>query len=167
MGSVSSTSFGLSNLLQTLSTESPVLSSVLSSPGVQSALEKEPPTDLVALSHDAAQLQEVSLLFGSEDGTQTAATDPLFSVLPSGGPATASDSILQAWESSLAAEASGAASGSTGSTGTASSSPSASVSAPSSPADQTATAASNLQAQELATLFGTAPSIEPSLNLLG
>ncbi|HTS77460.1 MAG TPA: hypothetical protein VMG40_14710 [Bryobacteraceae bacterium] len=86
MSSVGSTSSVLSSLLQTLSTDSPVLSSALSSPNVQSALEKASPADIVQLSDAAVQLQEANLLFGSAD--------------QSGSAETASDSILQTLASS-------------------------------------------------------------------
>ena len=67
MGSVNSPSSSLLNLLQTLSAESPVLASVLSGPGVQAALAKEPAGDLVQLSDAAVKMQEASLLFPSAD----------------------------------------------------------------------------------------------------
>lgn len=151
MGSVSSTSSALSNLLQTLSAESPVLSTVLSAPGVQAALAKDPPQDLVQLSDEASQLQEVSLLFGSANGTQFPGSDS------SGSSDTPSDLILQAMESSAEAEASVATSSSVGTP----------VNNSTSLSTQTADAASNSYAQELATLFGTAPTVNPLLSTFG
>jgi len=71
MGSISSTNSNLSNLLQTLQAESPQLSSILSTPNMQSALENASPGDLVQLSDQALQLQQVGLLFGNPDGTQS------------------------------------------------------------------------------------------------
>jgi hypothetical protein len=138
MGSVSST--GLSTLLQTLSAESPALSSALSSPNVLPALEKASPGDLVHLSDLAVQLQEVGLLFGSsQDGTSTSLTP--FSETPD----AASNSILQALESSLAGQAGQSTSTS---------------------AAQTASVVSSAQAQEMDALFGGASTVAPSLNTL-
>lgn len=112
MGSATSTSSYLTNLLQTLSAVSPQLSSVLSTPKVQSALAQAPQGDLVQLSEQALQLQEVGWLFANVDGTQPtgfdSVSDPLFPVLPPVSSDTASDSILQAFESSIAAGTSGA-----------------------------------------------------------
>lgn len=152
MSSVSSASSNLANLLQTLSSESPVLSSIFSEPSVQSALQKASPQDVVQLSEEAMQLQEANLLFGSSDGTQTA--DPLFGVPAPGSADAASDSILQALESSVTVADSSAGSSST-----------ASTSAASSPADQ-ASAASTAQAQDLESLFNTASTADPLINTL-
>lgn len=157
MGSVSSTSPDLSNLLQTLSAESPVLSSVLSTPNVQSALEKASPGDLVELSDQALQLQQVGLLFGSPDGTQSSG-DSLFSLL-SPGTSTSNaepDPIMQALESSLGVGSSSAGTPANGQPASTSATPS-----------QIASAASNLQAQNLETLFGATPTVDPLLNTLG
>lgn len=85
MGSVSSASSVLSSLLQTLSSESPTLSSLLSAPNVQSALQKDSPADIVQLSDQAVKMQEANLLFGTTEQPQTS---------PS-----ASDSILQLLQS--------------------------------------------------------------------
>jgi hypothetical protein len=135
MGSVSSTSSGLSNLLQNLITESPQLSSILSMPNVQSALENASPGDVVELSDQALQLQQVGVLFGSADGTEstglTSASDSLFSALSSGGSDAASDPIVQALENSTA------------SSGT------------------TASTASNSQVQEIEALLSATSTINP------
>lgn len=85
MGSVSSASSILSSLLQTLSSQSPTLSSLLSAPNVQSALQKDSPADIVQLSDQAVKMQEANLLFGQTAQPQTS---------PS-----ASDTILQLLES--------------------------------------------------------------------
>jgi hypothetical protein len=106
MGSVSSASSLLSNLIQTLDTESPTLSSVFSSPNVQSALQKASPTDVVQLSDDAVQFQEASLLFGN--ATETPTSDD------------ASDSILQSLQSSFAIQSGVASSTAAGTTAPAS-----------------------------------------------
>jgi hypothetical protein len=85
---VSSNSSAISNLLQSLSTESPALSSVLSSSKVQSALQSSSPTDIVQLSDDAVKFQEANVLFGGG----SAATSSV---------QTASGTILQAMESAI------------------------------------------------------------------
>jgi hypothetical protein len=101
MGSVATTGFSLTNLLQTLtSAGSPQLSAALSSTAVQTALQTAPTSDLVDLSDQAMQLQEVSQLFGNSSAPDTAtlpsALDPLSSLLspasstPSSGSSTAS-----------------------------------------------------------------------------
>jgi hypothetical protein len=96
MGSVNSTSSNLSNLLQTLSTESPELSSILTTPQMQSALEKAPPGDLVQLSDQAMQLQQIGVLFGLTDGTQpTGVTSSVDSILSALSPSIASSSQAQ------------------------------------------------------------------------
>src|SRR5579864_1255638 len=102
MSSVSSASSALSNLLQTLSAESPQLSSFLSTPKMQSVLEKASPGDLVQLSDQALQLQQVGLLFGNSDSTQSTG-DSLFSMLSPGSSNAEPDPIIQALESSLGA----------------------------------------------------------------
>jgi hypothetical protein len=98
-------SINLSNLLQSLGADSPALASLLSTSQMQSALQQASPGDLVQLSDQAMQLQQVSLLFGSTDGTQSNAFNPapdsLFSIL---GPASSNpspDPLIQALESSL------------------------------------------------------------------
>jgi hypothetical protein len=155
MGSVNSTSSGLSNLLQTLSTEMPQLSSVLSTPKVKSALQNASPTDTVILSDLAVQLQQVGLLFGNSDGTQpagpTSVLDSLFPALSPQGSNDPTSLIYQSLASSLTAGADGQ---------------SASTLAPSSLADQIANTAGNLQAQEMNALFGTVPTVDSALNTL-
>ena len=66
MGSVSSTTPGLENLLQTLSN---LNSPVLSSPATLSALQKAPAADIVQLSVAATQLQGVDEMFGMPDSS--------------------------------------------------------------------------------------------------
>jgi hypothetical protein len=88
MGSVATSGFSLANLLQTLtSAGSPQLSSALSSSTVQAALQNAPSGDLVELSDQAMQLQEVSQLFGNSSTADTAALpaalDPLSSLVSS------------------------------------------------------------------------------------
>jgi hypothetical protein len=160
MGSVSLTNSTLTNLLQTLNAASPELSSMLSTPQMQSALGKASQGDLVQLSDQALQLQEVGFMFGTTDGTQSVSpnslSDSLFPSLSSDS-STQPDLLLQALDSSLGVTgANGTTSASTGSTSTASSL-----------ADQIANNASSLQAQALDALFGTSQPAAPSLNTLG
>jgi hypothetical protein len=138
---------------------------------MQSALEKASPGDLVQLSDQALQLQQVGLLFGNLDGTQStglpSASDNLFSVLSPGGSDPGSNLMLQALESSLSGGASSAISSATAATATTASGQLASTSAPLSLANQIANTASNSQLQEMDALFGIAPAVDPSLNMLG
>jgi hypothetical protein len=72
-----STSSGISNWMQIFSgAATPAATSLLSSPAVQTQLAKASPVDIVHLSDQALQLQEVDGLFGSQaTGTsQTANT---------------------------------------------------------------------------------------------
>jgi hypothetical protein len=96
---VSSTNPGLANLLQTLTS---VNSPLLSSPSAISAIENSSPADIVKLSVDATQLQEVNAMFG--DSNTTAAPDSLFN----------GTNTFAALESALTSPS--AATGSTGST---------------------------------------------------
>jgi hypothetical protein len=149
MGSVSSTSSNLSNLLQALGAESPALASVLSTSKMQSALKNAAPGDLVQLSDQAMRLRQVGLLFGSTDGTQSNAFNPapdsLFSILGPANSNSSPDPVMQALESSLGlAEAN-----------------------PSSTTNPIASPTGSLQAQELESLFGSPQAIDPFLNTLG
>jgi hypothetical protein len=138
MGTLNSTSSVLSNLLQNLVTQSPQLFSILSTPNVQSALGKASPGDIAELSDQALQLQQVGVLFGNTDATQsngfTSTVDPLFSLLPYGSSAAESALIDQALE--------------TVSTGT-------------------TAGTSSLQAEELDALFGGTSTSDSSINTLG
>jgi hypothetical protein len=71
MSSVSATNPGLTDLLQTLSN---VNSPVLSSPAVVSALQGATPRDIVQLSSEATELQNIGVLFGLSNGTTSAPT---------------------------------------------------------------------------------------------
>jgi hypothetical protein len=161
MGTVSSTSSNLSNLLQTLEAASPELSTMLSTPQMQSALAKASPGDLVQLSDQAMQLQEVGLMFGSTDGTQStdsdSAPDSILAALSPNSSTTQPDLLLQALDSSL---------GVTGANGTTSNSTS-STSTSSSLADQIASNASSFQSQALDALFNINQPTDPSLSTLG
>lgn len=76
MSSVSATSTSISDLMQTFSNvATPALASLLSSSQVQSALASAPPADIVQLSDQATQLQEVDSLFGGSDTTETQSSD--------------------------------------------------------------------------------------------
>jgi len=156
MSSVAATNPGLSNLLQTLSATSPQLSSILSSSTVQSSLKNASPQDIVKLSEQALELQQVSSLFGSSIGTQSVGlasnSDSLFPSLSSGTAGAASAAILQALESPTTGSASSAT---------------ASTSTQPSVTDQIAAAFSNMQAQELASLFSATPTTGSLLNTQG
>jgi len=77
MSSVTSLNQGVTDLFQALSnTGSSSLSSVLSSPALQSALKTASPGDIVKLSEAALQLQSVGGLFGGSNPAPTSATDP-------------------------------------------------------------------------------------------
>ncbi len=140
MGSVSSASSGLTDLLQTLTQDaSPEMSSVLSMPSVQSALENAPPADIVQLSTQALQLQAIGELFGDSAGSATPTTP---------------DSLLAALESQLAPSGSTASGGSTAATGT----------------NTATSAQEGLQAAEVQALFGAdsaSSSSDSLLNLIG
>lgn len=64
MGSIAQANPGVTDVLQLLSGSASV-SSALSSPAVQSALKDASPQDIVHLSAEALQLQDVGSLFGS------------------------------------------------------------------------------------------------------
>jgi hypothetical protein len=76
MSSVTSVNPGVADLFHALSnTGSASVSSPLSLPGLQSALQTASPVDIVQLSQQALALQQVSGLFGTPDAFQTS-TDP-------------------------------------------------------------------------------------------
>jgi hypothetical protein len=115
MGSVASTNAGLADLMQNLTSASSPLASELSSPAMQAALESAPPGDIVQLSNEALQLQEVGTLFGDPSQTNSA-IDPnsiLAALYPSSFPSTTSASTTA--ESSLLSAASAASANSTSS----------------------------------------------------
>ena len=88
MGSVASTSNGLSDLLQPLTNENSPLLSTLSSPAIQAALQNAPASDIVQISDQAMQLQDAEALFGTTT-TASTPTDSLFAALtPPGSSAT-------------------------------------------------------------------------------
>lgn len=71
---------GLTDLMQTLTSENSPLLSTLSQPSIQSALENAPPSDIVEISEEAQQMQSVDALFGISSTANTS-TDSLFSAL--------------------------------------------------------------------------------------
>lgn len=72
MASISPVSPGISDLIQAFSVTA---GSPLSSPSLQTAVEKASPRDIVQISEAALQLQQAGNLFGSAGTTQTS-TDP-------------------------------------------------------------------------------------------
>lgn len=77
MGSVASTSNGLSDLMQTLTNENSPLLPTLSSPKIEAALENAPASDIVQISDEAIQLQNAEALFGAPN-TPSSPIDALF-----------------------------------------------------------------------------------------
>jgi hypothetical protein len=80
MSPVSANSSGVADLLQTFSgtgasANSSVLSSTLASTQVQTALQNASPGDIVQLSEQAVQLQQVAGLFGSSEQAANAASN--------------------------------------------------------------------------------------------
>jgi hypothetical protein len=130
MGTVSSSNPGLANLLQTLAN---VDSPMLSSPSAVSAIEDSSPADIVNLSAQATQLQEVQAIFGGPETTPsdqingtntfTALEDALTTPSLPGSSATTSiaTSQLPAYQSSIQAAEADALLNPGSSTGTASS----------------------------------------------
>jgi hypothetical protein len=80
MGSISSTSAGLSDLLQTLTKENSPLLSTLSSPTIEAALQTAPASDIAQISDEAMQLQVADAIFGDPSSSGTS-SDSLFSEL--------------------------------------------------------------------------------------
>jgi hypothetical protein len=147
MGSVSAVNPGVADLLQALSS---LNSPALSSPGVTSALENAPATDIVQLSMAAIQLEGVDTMFGISNSSSTGASSAAANL---GDLLTAS---VQA--ASTAPAAATAQSSSTAPSTTAS------------PADQLATYQADLQAVETQGLFGigATPNLSGSLfNTIG
>lgn len=131
MSSVPSMNLGVSNLLQSLSN---VGSSVLTSSKVTSAIEKAPTSDIVEMSMEAQQLQNMDTLFGISSNSSSTTTNPLTSLetLLAGSNAAESQSSTSAASSS-----------------------SSSSTATSTPAQQMTEAQANSQAAEIQALLGT------------
>jgi hypothetical protein len=92
MGSVASTNPGLADLFQNLASVSSPLATQLSSPAMQSALEKAPAGDVVQLSNEVMRLQEVGTLFADPNQTSSS-IDPssiLAALFPSSSNTTGS-----------------------------------------------------------------------------
>jgi hypothetical protein len=106
--STGSSNPGLADALQLISNSaSPTVSSLLSSPNVQAALQNASPGDLIELSDQALQAQVVDGLFGNADGSQTQ-TDPsttLSGILSElNPPATSSSTAASTSSASLASQ---------------------------------------------------------------
>ena len=142
MGSVTSPlNPGIANLLQSFTKSgNSVLSSELTSPTVEAALEKAPPTEIAQLSSQSSQLSEMDALFGNP--TTSAAPSSLSSLFPSTSNSDSS-SLLQSLDSSLFA--------------TPNTTPSADTAAtqPSNTAGQVAALQSMMDAQQAQDLFGS------------
>ncbi len=148
MGTVAPVNPGVADLLQILSNAgSPSLSSALSSSPVQAALQSASPADIVQLSIQATQLQVANDLFATADPTQT---DGLFSALsPSNSDADLNNLLTDLYSPPSAASPA---------------SPAPTV------ADQIASYQSQLQTEQLRTLFGvdtTAGTSGSLLNIVG
>jgi hypothetical protein len=111
------------------------LLSTLSSPNIQSALEKAPPSDIVEISEQAQQLQSVDALFG-DSNTANTSTDSLFTALADIGSNTGTN---------------------------VNSAPASEAGSPL--ADQLAAYQGNLQTQEAQTLLGVNPSTNTTSSL--
>jgi hypothetical protein len=163
MGSVSSAAStnasGMADVIQFLSNSgSPLLSAGLSSSQVQSILQNASPSDVVQLSDQAMQLQEMDNLFGSPDASQTAG---LFSSPSPTSSSSTLDNILASLTGSSTAATPSSSAGSASS---------ASDSSTSSLATQMASYQSELQTEALQAMFGTDPNSGTSgtsLDVLG
>jgi hypothetical protein len=126
----------MNDIIQRLSSpDSPLLSAGLSSSQIHSVLQDASPSDVVQLSNQALQLQEVDNLFGASDTSQTAG---LFSASSTSSPSATLDSILASLPAGSDSTTSNTSEGST-----------------SSLASQVASYQSELQAEETQALFGT------------
>jgi len=102
MGSVTSPlNPGIATLLQSFTNADSALSSQLSSPTVESALENAPPAEIAQLSNQSFQMQEMDALFGSPE-TSSAPSSLISSLFPTTSNATP-NSILQSLDASLLA----------------------------------------------------------------
>ncbi len=149
MGTTSSVNLGLANLVQDLTN---IGSPLVSSPTAMAALEKASPSDIVQLSAEASQLQGMSVLFGESNTATTnptAADSILSAMYPNSGSTTPSTSAL---DQALADASSGSSTGASSSTPSTTSS-SSTASTPSL-AQALATYQSNLQSDEIQSMFG-------------
>jgi hypothetical protein len=144
MGSVPTEAFSVSNLVQSLTVAgSPQLAATLSSPAVQAALQNAPTSDLVDLSSQALKLQETGQLFGSQSTAETATLASILYPLAS---------LLAAANSTARTAAASGASGT-------------SPAAASSTVSLANQLQSDLQAQEVQSLFGIALTASPPSSL--
>jgi hypothetical protein len=140
MGSVATTGFTVANLLQSITSGTPQLSSALSSSAVQSALQNAPASDLVQLSDQALQLQVADQLFANSSTTASAADT---ATIPSS--LNPLSSLLSSLNATTAAPS--------GSSGASASTASLS--------NQLAGYQSDLQSEEMQSLFGLSQSSPP------
>jgi hypothetical protein len=144
MSSVNSASSGVAALLQTFYSSNSALPSALSSSTVQSALQQASPGDLVQLSAQALQLQQVTGLFGGAAGSDA-----------SGAAADSVTALIQALETQAQGNSAGAGSGAA---------PASTVSS----ALPSSLASESLAQQEAADLFGAnSGSTNSTISLLG
>jgi hypothetical protein len=151
MGTLPTDGFSVTNLVQSLTGGgSPQLAATLSTPAVQTAIQNAPTSDLVDLSSQALKLQETDLLFGDESANPSAAdTATLAATLyPLSALLAAADAAANKAPASGASATSPTATSSTASL-----------------ADQLTGYQNDLQAQEIQSLFGIAPTVSPP-NLL-
>src|SRR5208283_3111602 len=147
MGTTSSANLGVANLLQELTNAG---SPLASSPTAVAALEKASPSDIVQLSADASQLQGLDVLFGQTNTGTTAtanqsAADSILSALYPNSASTNStntplESLYQALQNASTPATSTSGSSSTASTPLL--------------AQALASYQSNLQADEIQSMFG-------------
>lgn len=144
---------GMANLIQSLSSsDSPLAAIGLSSSQIQSALQHASPNDVAQLSVQALQLQEVSVMFGSPDTSQSGG------LFPSPATTSSSDTIFNNLLATL---------DSTSALATPTPSAASSQSATSSTlASEVATAQNQMRSETLQSLFGTDSTTGASGTLL-
>jgi hypothetical protein len=149
MGTTSSANLGVANLLQNLTNAG---SPLASSPTAVAALEKASPRDIVQLSAEASQLQSLDVLFGQPDtattaaANQSAADSVLSALYPNSSSSNSTLTPLQSLYQAVADASTPATSGST--TGSSSNLSTSSL------AQALASYQSNLQADEIQSMFG-------------
>jgi hypothetical protein len=145
---------GISALFKTLSAESPQFAAILATPKLKSALNSASPSDIVELSAQALQLQQVGVLFGDSDSTQAtganSGSNSLLSLL-SPNSSDGADLIAQALQNS----ADGGAAAALTSTSPASSQP------------DLAGILSNSQSSQIASLFSIPSSTASTFSAFG
>ncbi len=144
MGTTSSVNLGVANLLQDLTN---VGSPLASSPTAVAALEKASPSDIVQLSAEASQLQGLDVLFGQTNTATTnqSAADSILSALyPNSSVTNSTTNPLESLDQTVA----------NASTPATSTSGSSSTPATPSLAQALASYQSNLQSDEIQSMFG-------------